>query len=330
MKKLILVSRKNKLDIWLILSVAALVTIGLIAIYDSSVITAFRDFGDRFYYFKNQSAWAGLGFLGFIFFSFFDYRHLIKLAPIIFALSILLLSIVLVPFIGTEVLGARRWINIGSFTFQPSEFAKLGIIFYATYIVSKFQNFNMRLTDTLIVYFLPILFASTLVLVQPDLGTSIMFIAIALIIYYLGNAPTRHFLAILPPIVAGAILMIITKPYRLERLKAFLDPSYDPAGASYQINQIIIALSSGGLLGVGLGGSRGKFEFIPEVHNDAIFAVIVEEAGFLGALILISIFLFLITRALKIAKNAHDFSAKVLAAGIIGVISIQIFINIIQ
>lgn len=320
--------KKNKLDILLILQAAALVVIGLIAIYDSSVITAFRDFGDKLYYFKNQLAWVSLGFFALLFFSFFDYRRLIKVAPAILTVSIFLLILVLIPFIGKEILGARRWINIGTFTFQPSELAKLAIIFYATYIMSKFHDYKLKFGDALLVYFLPILIATGLVLIQPDFGTALIFISISLVIYFIGGASFWHFALFLPAIILSSILTIIAQPYRLERLRAFLNPDYDPSGASYQINQIIIALSSGGLFGVGLGGSKAKFEFIPEVHNDAIFAVIVEETGFLGALILILLFLFLISHALKIAKNAHDNSGKILAAGITGFLSIQIFTNI--
>lgn len=319
---------RSAIDVWLIIATLVLVGFGLIAIYDSSVVSAFRDFGDRFYYFKNQLAWASLGTIALIGFSLFNYHKLIQLGPILFGGGIFLLLLVLIPFIGTEVLGARRWISFASFTFQPSEFTKLAIIFYATYIMVKFNEYKIRLIDALVVYFTPILLATALVVLQPDLGTALIFVAVALTIYFVGNAPVWHFMLTIPVIIALSIVAIITQPYRIERLKAFLDPSYDPTGASYQINQIIVALSAGGLFGVGLGGSRSKFEFIPEVHNDAIFAVIVEEIGFLGGLILIGIFLFLVVRAVKIAREAADFSGKVLAMGIAGLLSIQSLFNI--
>ena len=321
--------RQNQsVDLWLLISTLMLVAIGLVAIYDASVISAFRDFSDRFYYFKNQLAWAALGTIALMFFSFLNYHKILKLAPIIFLLSIFSLILVLIPHVGSEVLGARRWIEIAGFTFQPSEFAKLAIIFYATSTIAKFENYKINLFDAILVYFLPILVPISLVIFQPDLGTALIFMAIAIVIYFMGNAPIWHFLTFAPLVLFGAIIAIVTKPYRLERLKAFLDPTYDPQGASYHINQIIIALAPGGLLGVGLGGSRSKFEFIPEVHNDAIFAVIVEELGFLGAVALISIFLFLIIRALTVAKGAGDFQGKLLASGLASLIAIQILFNL--
>lgn len=329
MKNATLKKRKSsQFDVWLIAATATLVIFGLIAIYDSSVIVAFRDFGDRLYYFKNQVAWATFGFFALLFFAVFDYHKLIRLAPIFLALSLFLLLIVLIPFIGTEVLGARRWINLASFTFQPSEFTKLAIVFYATYLMSKFKDYKISLADSALVYFLPLAIATALVIFQPDLGTALIFIAIGLIIYFAASSPIWHFMLALPVVALGAIAAIVTQPYRLERIKAFLDPTYDPSGASYQINQIIIAIAQGGLFGVGLGASTSKFEFIPEVHNDAIFAVIVEEIGFVGGVILIGIFLFLISRILKIAKETKDFSGKILAMGILSLIAVQSLFNI--
>jgi len=324
----VLKSQKSAVDYGLVLTTAALVIVGLIAIYDASVVAAFQDFGDKFHYIKNQLVWATLGSFSLVFFSFFDYNKLIKFGSFFLGASIVLLFLVLIPHIGTEALGARRWITIGSFTFQPSEFTKLAIIFYATAIITKFQHYKISLNDAALVYFLPILIASGLVFFQPDFGTVIIFLCLALIIYFTGNAPIWHFLLTLPVLVLGSLFVIITEPYRLQRLKAFLDPGYDPQGASYQINQIIIALSSGGLLGVGLGGSRSKFEFIPEVQNDAIFAVVVEELGFIGAVVLIGLFLLLLTRAIKIAKEAPDFSGKILATGLVGLIAAQTFLNL--
>ena len=316
-----------KFDYWLLLSAIVLTIAGLIAIYDASVVTAFRDFGDRFYFFKNQLAWIIFGAISLIFFIFFDYHKLIKYALLGFIGSVGLLLLVFLPLFGTEILGAKRWLSFGNFTFQPSELTKLAIIIYAASIMSKLDHFKIRLVDALIVYFLPIFLAAFLVVLQPDLGTAIIFIAISLIIYFAGNAPIWHFLLTLPVLIIGTVAAIVSKPYRLERLKAYLNPNYDPLGASYQINQIIIALSSGGLFGVGLGGSRSKFEFIPEVHNDAIFAVIVEETGFIGGIIIVTLFLLFIWRGLRIARGVDDRFASLLAIGITIWIGTQAFIN---
>src|SRR3989344_723459 len=327
-KSSLLKSTSTPIDLWLILATFTLIVFGLIAIYDSSVVTAFRDFGDKFYFFKNQLTWATLGFFAFLFFSFFDYRKLVKLGPIFVAVGTFLLIAVLVPFIGTEALGARRWISLGNLTFQPSEFVKLAVIFYATNIMSKIKDHRIIFFDSIIVYFLPILVVTALVIIQPDLGTALIFTALAIIIYFAACAPIWHFLLAIPVLIAGTLAAIVTQPYRLERLRAFFDPSYDPSGASYQINQIIIAIASGGLFGVGLGGAHSKFEFIPEVHNDAIFAVIIEEIGFIGGVILIGVFLFLISRAIKISIETADYSGKILAIGIASLLAVQSLFNI--
>ena len=317
-----------KFDYWLLLSTLILTAVGIVVIYDASIVTAFRDFGDKLYFFKNQLAWATLGLIALPFFVFFDYHKLIKYSHVFLIGAIVLLITVFIPHLGTEILGAKRWLTISNFTFQPSEFTKLAIIFYATSIMSKLHNFKIRILDAAIVYFLPISLATILVILQPDLGTALIFIAITFVIYFAGNAPIWHFLLTLPIFIIGVISAILIKPYRMERLKAFLDPNYDPLGASYQINQIIIALSSGGVFGVGLGGAKSKFEFVPEIHNDAIFALIVEEIGFIGGVILIGVFLFLITRAIKIAKDAPDFTGKLLAIGIAGLLASQSLLNL--
>ena len=321
-------SNQSKFDSWLIIASTALVFFGLLAIYDASVVTAFKAFGDKFYYFKNQLVWAGLGFIALGFFSFYDYHKLLKYSPIYLFATILLLVAVLIPGIGVKVYGARRWINIGSFTIQPSELTKLALIFYQAAIINKFEDFKIRILDVALILFLPVFIAALLVLIQPDLGTALIFIAVTIATYFVSKSPIWHFLLAMPVFVLGAIVMIITHPYRLARIKAFLDPNFDPQGASYQINQILSAISAGGLLGVGIGASRSKFAFIPEVHSDAIFAIIVEELGFIGALITLSILVFLFSRAIKVAKESSDYAGKVLASGIVALLSIQSLFNL--
>jgi len=327
-KDLPLKPQKNLFDIWLLGATLLLVVVGLLAIYDASVVAAFRDFGDKLYYFKNQLIWASLGFLSLAFFSFFDYHRLLKISPLLLGFSIFLLVIVLIPHIGTKIYGARRWINISGFTFQPSEFAKLATILYGSAIMTRFENFKIKLFDVFLVLFLPILTIAALVLLEPDFGTSLIFIGIILTIYFVGNGTFWHFLLLIPVTIVGSVAMIMTHAYRFERLKSFLNPSYDPQGASYQINQILIALTSGGILGVGLGGSRSKFAFVPEIQSDAIFAVWVEELGFIGAIFLIGLFLFLIYRAINIARNACDYQGRILAMAIVSLLSIQTLINL--
>lgn len=328
MKQIDLKQAKRIIDVPLLISTAALLTFGLLIIYDATVVAAFRDFGDKLYYFKYQLIWASLGMIALSFLSLFDYHRILKLSLPILGVSIFLLVLVLIPGIGAKIYGARRWISIGNFTFQPSEFAKLALIFYEAAVIAKFQKYKMRLVDLLIVLFIPALVITGLVLIQPDLGTALIFAGVTIILYFVGNSPLWHFIAAIPLGILAVVASILQHPYRLERLKSFLDPTHDPLGSSYQINQILIALTSGGLLGVGLGGARSKFAFIPEVQSDAIFAVAVEELGAIGALFIIGLFLFLISRGLKIAREAADNEGKYLAMGIVGLIAIQSLFNI--
>lgn len=328
MKNIRLNFQKQFFDIPLFAVVGVLVFFGLVMIYDASVVSAFRDFGDKLYYFKNQLIWASLGTIAMVIFSFIDYHKILKFASVFVVLAIGALILVLIPHIGTKVYGARRWIQIGSFNFQPSEFAKLALIFYQTYIMSKFQNHKVTLFDIVYVLFIPAFLLTGLVLLEPDMGTALVFIGIILTSYFIGNGRLFHFALMVPPVLLAGLIAVATHPYRIARLKAFMDPNYDPQGASYQINQILISLGNGGFLGVGVGGSRGKFDFIPEIHSDAIFAVITEELGFVGALVFIGLILFLITRLIKIARGAKDFQGKLLAGGIIGLIAAQAFLNL--
>ena len=321
-------SSSQLFDLPLIGTVLTLAFFGLVMIYDASVVAAFRDFGDKLYYFKNQLIWTSIGLIAMLTLSFIDYHKIIKYAPKFLLICICLLVLVLIPHIGAKAYGARRWINVGAFTFQPSELAKLSLITYMAYIMSKFKNLKIRLADIFYVLFLPTFLLTGLVLLEPDLGTSLIFIGIILSMYFIGGGSILHFIFMIPAVAGSAVIAIVTHPYRVARLKAFMDPSYDPQGVSYQINQILISLGNGGLFGVGIGGSRGKFDFIPEVHSDAIFAVVGEELGFAGAIIFIAVFLFLISRVVKIAKEAKDYEGKLLASGILALISIQAFLNL--
>src|SRR3989344_444457 len=258
-KELALRSQKSKLDLWFVATALILVLFGLLFIYDATIISAYRDFGDKFYYFKNQILWSVFGFSALIFFSFIDYHRLLKVSPFFLLATIVLMIIVLIPGIGTLAYGARRWISIGIFNFQPSEIAKLALILYGTAIISKLEKYKVVLIDAAVVFFLPPFVVIGLVLKQPDLGTALILIALLLTVYFIGKAPLWHFMIIVPVAITTAVAAIILEPYRVARFKSFLNPALDPLGASYQIGQILSAIASGGLFGVGIGASRSKF-----------------------------------------------------------------------
>ena len=318
--KVVLKNALNKPDWLLIGLVLGLTVFGIVMVGNVSVVKAYQDFSDKFYYFRLQIYWALLGITAFIITSFLNYRFLKKVAVPLIIFSLIALILVLIPGLGIKVLGARRWLSFGSFSFQPAELAKLAFILYLSSFFAKKKNIWPFLAV------LGVLVA--LIMLEPDLGTTVVLAATGLSLYFASGASllTIGLIGIFG-ILSGAGL-IFSSSYRKERLLTFFDPSRDPLGASYHIRQVLIAIGSGGLFGVGLGQSRQKYEYLPEVTTDSIFAVIAEELGFMGGLILLAAFLFLIWRGLKIAKEAPDEFGRLLAVGITAWIGFQALINL--
>lgn len=299
-----------------------LVFFGILMIYDSSSVSAFQDFGDKFYYLKEQLKWLVLGFTSLIFFTFFNYRKLYFLSPFALLFSIALLAMVFIPGLGIKAYGASRWLNLRLFLLQPSELAKLTLIIYLS------AWFSEKEKGRLLAFLLLTGLLLALILFQPDMGTAVVLAVVALFLYFLSGAPLWHFAILLPPAGILGFILIRISPYRFQRLASFLNPNVDPLGASYHLRQILIALGSGGLWGLGIGQSRQKYAYLPESMTDSIFAIIGEELGFLGTVVLVLIFLFFIWRGFKIAQAAPDRFGQLLAAGITSWFGIQIFVNL--
>ncbi len=313
--------QRQTINLTILINVVILVIIGLIMVYDSSVVQAFRDYQDKYFYIKQQLIWVALGLSGLAFFSFFDYHFFRKLAVPFFLLSFLLLLAVFIPGLGILAGGAHRWLKIGPVTIQPTEIIKLSSIIFLSYLFEK----RARLVP-----FLAVVIPISLIigLFQKDLGSTIVFFLTALAIYIISGAQLKYFLLVGPISLLGFILFILSSTYRKNRIAAFLDPFSDPQGYSYHIAQVLIALGSGGLTGLGLGQSRQKFEYIPEVTTDSIFAIVGEEFGFLGCLVLIGLLTYLIYQGFKIAQNAQDDFGKILAFGLTIWLGIQSIINL--
>lgn len=306
----------------LVLLVFGLAVFGLTMIFNVSALSALSDFNDKFHYVKEQTQWLIVGTLVMIFLMHFNYRRLQMLAvPLLFGTFILLIAVFL-PGIGIHAYGASRWVNFGFFTLQPAELAKLALIIYlAAWFSNKEEK---RLTSFLVLLGLII----GPVILQPDLGTSVVLVAISLAMYFMSGAPYWHFGMLVPVAGAGIAGLAISAPYRMQRVMTFLNSSTDPQGFSYHVRQIQIALGSGGLFGVGIGESRQKYAYLPEVTTDSIFAIIGEEFGFIGATVVMAIFLYLIFSALRIAFTAADDFGKLLAGGIAFALSLQTIINL--
>lgn len=320
-KKAKYLSQRNTPDLPLLVTVGILAIFGLVMVYDASSVQGLKDIGDSNYYIRQQLVWAGIGILSMIFFAQFDYRLLKKFSSPAIVGSFFLLLAVFVPGFGVSGGGAHRWLQFGSITFQPAEFIKLtGILFLSTLFEKKAK-------------FLPLLVlvsAVTIVtaILQRDLGSTIVFVASSSILYFAAGGPIWHFLVALPLGLAALTTLIFTSGYRVKRVLAFLDPFGDPQGFTYHISQVLIALGSGGLFGLGLGRSRQKFEYIPEVTTDSIFGVVGEEFGFIGGAILVILFAILVLRGIKISQSSSDNFGRILAIGLTSWLGIQGVINL--
>jgi len=319
-QKVVLKSTTERPDLILVGLTLVLTIFGVVMVGDASVAEAYRDFGDKFYYLKLQAQWTALGILGMLGALNFNFKRLKIFAFPLLLITILCLFAVLVPGLGIKALGAKRWLGVGNFRFQPSELAKFSFILWSAAFLS-----NKRKTLSFL-WVLGLL--GGLIILQPDLGTTVILVASGLVAYFASGAPIWEIgLMGLMGLIVGTGL-IFSSSYRKERFLTFLNPERDPLGASYHIRQILIALGSGGLFGLGLGQSRQKYEYIPAATTDSIFAIIAEETGFIGASIVLLLFLFLVWRGFKIAKEAPDDFARLLAVGITAWIGLQALLNL--
>ncbi len=306
---------------WPIVFLTVLLTVvGIITIYSAS----FRGSGD---YASKQLVWFLLGLCVFFMTISVGYRSFLNLSYLFYAITIVLLIWVLI--LSEARSGAQRWIMIGSFAVQPSEFSKIAtVLMLANFLSNRsaIQHQKRTLIATLVLVGVP----AILVLKQPDLGSALVFTPVLVAMIFLWGAKLRYLISLF---LAGAaslpLVWHVLKPYQQKRLLVFINPSIDPIGASYTAIQSKIAVGSGGLLGKGwLQGTQTQLDFVPEHHTDFIFSVIGEEFGFLGAIFLLFLFGLLIIYAFRIVDHTTDFRARLLALGIAMAFSFQIFVNI--
>lgn len=334
---------RNPADFGLLGVAVVLVLMGLIMVYDASVVHAYKDFGDKYFYVRQQSIWVVLGFFCLFLFSKFKYSYLKIFSLPMFLVSILMLLAVHIPGLGVDAGGAHRWLNLGFVAIQPAEIVKLTtIIFFAT-LFDK-QSFptdkhsfptdkhSLTLSDKkirLMPFLLTVVgITGILGILQKDLGSAIVFFLTMTGFYVISGAPLKPILYGAPIAAITSLLLVILYPHRIARVKAFIDPFSDTQGNSYHIAQVLIALGSGGITGLGIGQSRQKFEYIPEVTTDSIFAIVGEELGFIGSVFLISLLSFLVYRGFKIAERVDDHFGKLLAYGLTMWLGIQTLVNL--
>lgn len=294
---------------------------GLIMIYSASVAEGARDFGNKWHFVLLQLKWAGVGLCGMLGISLIPPRIWEKLAPFLMVLGLILLFLVVIPGIGTKVQGARRWLVLPGVVLQPSELIKfVNVVYLSSWLHSRrisFLQFSLFFAVT-----------GGLIMLQPDLGTTLVVAIISILLFFLAGYPLRQFLSLGVLGFAAVVLMIIAEPYRLNRVKTFLDPLHDPEGTSYHMRQVILSLGSGGVAGLGIGRSRQKYAYLPEATTDSIFAVVGEELGFIGGALLVLAFIYYLSLIFKIAARADSHFSSSLAAGVGIWIAVQVCLNL--
>lgn len=321
------ISKKPKVDWVLLVCTLVLVCFGILMVYSASFYSAQLTYDDSMFFAKKQILGAILGLAGLIGCSFINYNILNKIKWPAIIISVLLLAAVFIPGIGITNYGATRWINLGITTMQPSEIAKFGFVIFASAYLAKNYNKVKKFTGIL-----PVLLAGgiicLLIILEPNMSITICVALTMVVMLIVGGARFKHFLLIGVPMVAAAIALVLMEPYRLKRLLAFLDPWSSAQNEGFQLVQSLYAVGSGGWFGVGLFNSRQKYLFLPFAESDFIFSIIAEEFGFVGCVLVCLLYLIIILRGIKIAKNASNRFGCYLVTGIVAIIAIQLLMNI--
>lgn len=330
---------EKKIDSLILWPALILLLLGFLILFSLSAALAKKTCGNTYCFILHQAVYGLFPGLVLGFFAFkVDLKLLKKSALILFLASLVLMSAVFIPQIGIERGGARRWLRLGSFSFQPSELLKITLPLYlASWLCQDrgwakaiLKNKRGRKNESLVIlgcFFLILLPVVLIMMAQKDLGTLIIILFIAFLVYFLAETPFWHSALILLLGITAIFLLIIIAPYRMDRFLIFLNPGADSLGRGYQLEQSLIAVGSGGIFGRGLGMSRQKSGILPNYLSDAAFSVFCEETGLLGAGVLITIFLVLAGQGLKIAKQNRDLFLSLLAAGFSVNIGLQAFLN---
>ncbi len=323
--------RGHRPDYVLALGVFMLLVFGLVMIYSVSPVLSHKLVGsaDRNYYLFGQLKNLGIGIAAWIFAANFNYRHWKKLAPWLLIVAIIALLALLVPSFNLAKNGATRWLNLGWASFQPAELLKIAMILYLATWFERRGSEIRSFWDGLLPFTIILGLASiVLVLFQRDFGSMAVLAASVIGMFYVAGMRLTHLAALLTGAGAAAWLAIVSFPHRLSRVTTFLDPTKDASGSGYHINQALIAVGSGGPIGLGLGRSIQVYGYLPEAANDSIFAIIAEEFGLIGSLIVVGLLGVVVHRGLKIARGAPDGFARLVATGIALWLLFQSAINI--
>jgi cell division protein FtsW len=308
--------------------VAVLNIIGLVMVLSASSVHALRAYGSAWLFFERQLIWVAIGTLMLLITARVDYRFWRRLVVPLLALTVTLLVLVLVPGVGISVGGSARWLGVGFLRVQPSELAKLAVAVFAADVLTRRADHMRSARLTVVPVLLVFSVIALLVVVQPDLGTTIVLACIVLTVLFIAGVPLPTMAGLVTLAGGAAMAAGMMKGYRRGRLLCFLHPASDPGNACYQLRQSLVGLGSGHVTGVGLGASRAKWGFLPNAHTDFIFAIIGEEVGLVGSLLVAALFVAFAVLGVRAASRAPDRFGMLLAAGITAWVVGQAFINI--
>jgi cell division protein FtsW len=313
----------------LIWAVFVMIVFGLVMLYSASSVVSYSKFGNTYHYFIRQFIAVLIGLASFYVISRIDYHVYKKWAIFFLFSSIFLLLVVFIPGLRSDYGTARSWISIFGLSFQPSELVKLSFLIYlATWLEVKNNQLN-NFSNGVFPFIVILSVVSLLMMAQPDMGTLFIIIFMSATVFFVGGGKMIHILvAVLLAVCALLIFLKFNTSYQMDRFKCLEDPNFSAQDKCYQINQSLIAVGSGGWFGRGIGQSRQKFMYLPEVWGDSIFPIISEELGFIFSTLLILLFLFIFWRGLLIARDAPDIYGRALATGIVAWLSVQSFLNI--
>lgn len=319
--------RKKTFDPIILICTIIMTGIGVVMVYSTSAVISMERFKDPQFFLKRHLLWLIPGFISMIAMMRIDYRKIMKFTYPLLSLSFILLILVLIPYFGKEVGGARRWIAFGVFSFQPVELLKFAIVLFLSYSLVKRQE---RIKDFVYGYLPNLIILAVffiLVLIQPDLGNVLVMFSVAFILMFVSGVRPSFLLSSILMLVPFLYMAVFNVGYRKKRIMAFLDPWSDPLGSGFQTIQSFIALGRGGFFGLGLGEGKQKLFYLPEPHTDFVFSALGEELGFIGVSAVIIFFLILIFRGIRVSLRAPDLFGTYLSLGIVLTIGIQVVIN---
>ncbi len=315
-------------DVQLLFSVLFLVGIGIVMVYSASSAVALEKFGSDVYFLKRQAVFSLLGILALVVCGHVPFRLYRALTYPILFLALGLLIVVLIPGLGLSAGGAQRWLKIGPISFQPVEAAKLALVIFLAYSLTKKEELLDKFSIGFVPHVMILAVFAILLLLQPDFGSVVIFSVLTWLMMFVAGVPLRYLMSALVVLLPAFYLAMIKAPYRFRRLMSFLDPWAYPADEGYQIIHSLMAFGSGGIWGAGIGKGYQKLFYLPEPHTDFIFAVIGEELGFWGVIFILGLYAMILWRGIRIACNCEDHFGMLLAMGITFALALQISINL--